>query len=130
MKDLIGLAKEVELREAIASMFNGSKINQTERRSVLHVALRNRSGKPMLADGVDVMPDVNKALAQMRDFSGRVLEVPMERLYWKINYRYRLILELAVQTSDLIWSRRLFAPTGKYYATFCFYVDVRIWLKH
>jgi glucose-6-phosphate isomerase len=74
LQDLVGLAKEVELREAIASMFNGSRINQTERRAVLHVALRNRSGKPILADGVDVMPDVNRALAQMKDFSSRLLQ--------------------------------------------------------
>ncbi|MEJ7645511.1 MAG: glucose-6-phosphate isomerase [Chryseolinea sp.] len=73
LKDLIALAREVELGEAIAAMFNGSRINRTEKRSVLHVALRNRSNTPMHVDGADVMPDVNRALAQMKDFSGRLL---------------------------------------------------------
>ena len=40
-------------------MFNGEKINTTEDRAVLHTALRNRSNKPVMVDGKDVMPDVN-----------------------------------------------------------------------
>ncbi|MEO5977428.1 MAG: glucose-6-phosphate isomerase [Chryseolinea sp.] len=74
VKDLIELANEVELKEAISDMFNGNKINKTEKRSVLHVALRNRSNTPMLSDGTDVMPEVNKVLGQMQDFSKRLLE--------------------------------------------------------
>ena len=50
-------------------MFAGDHINVTENRSVLHVALRNRSGRPMVVDGRDVMPDVTRALAHMRTFS-------------------------------------------------------------
>ncbi len=53
-------------------MFAGEHINVTEDRAVLHVALRNRSGRPMKIDGRDVMPDVNDALEHMRTFSDRV----------------------------------------------------------
>src|ERR1700712_4727715 len=53
-------------------MFNGDKINQTEDRSVLHTALRNFSGKPVLSDGKDVMPDVMRVLAQMKAFCARI----------------------------------------------------------
>jgi glucose-6-phosphate isomerase len=66
---LTGLATECELKDAIEAMFTGHKINQTEKRAVLHVALRNRSNKPMMADSVDVMPEVNKVLDQMKQFS-------------------------------------------------------------
>ena len=53
-------------------MFSGAKINTTEDRAVLHIALRNRSNRPILVDGQDVMPDVNRVLAQMRRFSEAV----------------------------------------------------------
>ncbi len=71
---LVELAEECQLKEAIDAMFQGIRINQTEDRSVLHVALRNRSNQPMLSDGQDVMPQVNKALEQMKDFSDRLLQ--------------------------------------------------------
>lgn len=67
------LASECGLKEAISSMFAGQKINATENRAVLHVALRNRSNKPILVDGDDVMPEVNAVLDQMKDFSGRLI---------------------------------------------------------
>ncbi len=69
---LIELAGECGLPEAIGQMFAGARINETENRAVLHVALRNRANTPMLADGVDVMPEVNAVLSRMRDFSRRV----------------------------------------------------------
>ena len=53
-------------------MFAGEHINVTEDRAVLHVALRNRSGRPMMIDGRDVMPGVNDALEHMRTFSDRI----------------------------------------------------------
>jgi glucose-6-phosphate isomerase len=73
MKELFALANEVELKVAITSMFRGDKINQTENRSVLHTALRNRSNTPVLVDGADVMPDVNKVLQQMKQFTSALL---------------------------------------------------------
>jgi glucose-6-phosphate isomerase len=53
-------------------MFNGEKINTTEDRAVLHIALRNRSNRPIMVDGKDVMPEVNAVLAHMKEFSNAV----------------------------------------------------------
>ncbi len=69
---LLDLAREAKVLEHAASMFNGDKINFTENRSVLHVALRNRSNRPILSERKDVMPGVNKVLAHMREFSDKV----------------------------------------------------------
>ncbi len=69
---LLQLANESRLKDAIEAMFNGEKINQTENRAVLHTALRNFSGKPVVTDGKDVMPDVQKVWAQMKQFAGKV----------------------------------------------------------
>jgi glucose-6-phosphate isomerase len=65
---LMQLAAEAKLKDWIARMFRGEKINNTEQRAVLHVALRNRSNQPILVDGKDVMPEVNAVLAKMRLF--------------------------------------------------------------
>jgi glucose-6-phosphate isomerase len=70
---LIQLARECGVNDAIAAMFSGEQINVTEGRPVLHVALRNRSNTPILVDGKDVMPDVNRVLAQMKDFSEAII---------------------------------------------------------
>ncbi len=69
---LLKLAAECKLDEAIKSMFSGEKINATEDRAVLHVALRNRSNQPVIVDGKDVMPEVNSVLDQMKVFSESV----------------------------------------------------------
>ncbi|HGE5250729.1 TPA: glucose-6-phosphate isomerase [Escherichia coli] len=67
------LAKECDLAGAIKSMFSGEKINRTENRVVLHVALRNRSNTPILVDGKDVMPEVNAVLEKMKTFSEAII---------------------------------------------------------
>ncbi|MGB5445423.1 MAG: glucose-6-phosphate isomerase [Psychromonas sp.] len=69
---LIELADQVDLKGAIKAQFSGEKINVTEGRAVLHSALRNRSNTPVIVDGEDVMPKVNKVLAQMKDFCAKV----------------------------------------------------------
>jgi glucose-6-phosphate isomerase len=69
MSLLLDLAREVGLDTWIERMFTGEKINFTEHRSVLHIALRNRSNTPIIVDGEDVMPAVNKVLDHMRSFS-------------------------------------------------------------
>ncbi len=69
----VELAEACELRSAIDSMFLGHAINQTENRAVLHIALRNRSQAPIHVNGEDVMPEVNRVLAQMKQFSARLL---------------------------------------------------------
>ncbi len=70
---LIDLAKETDLQSAIDAMFNGEKINQTEGRAVLHVALRNRSDRPIEVDGKDVMPEVKAVLEKMKAFSAKII---------------------------------------------------------
>jgi len=69
---LIKLAEETELHDAISAIFNGEKINRTEKRAVLHTALRNRSNKPVLVDGEDVMPKINAVLEQMKNFCEKI----------------------------------------------------------
>src|SRR5690606_39138386 len=69
---LFQLARDMNLEEMRERMFTGEKINFTEGRAVLHTALRNRSNTPVYVDGKDVMPDVNRVLTKMRDFSERV----------------------------------------------------------
>ncbi|CAH3141478.1 unnamed protein product [Porites evermanni] len=69
MKHLMNLAKARGIESARDKMFSGEKINFTEDRAVLHVALRNRSNKPVNVDGKNVMDDVNAVLKQMRNFT-------------------------------------------------------------
>ena len=69
---LLELAQQAGLKQSIAAMFSGQKINNTEERAVLHVALRNRSNTPIYVDGQDVMPEVNRVLGKIRAFSASV----------------------------------------------------------
>ncbi len=68
MQLLLLLAEECNVKAAIEAMFSGDIINETEQRSVLHTALRNFSDKPVYSEGTDVMPEVRKVLAQMKQF--------------------------------------------------------------
>ena len=72
MKLLLKLAREAGVETLRDAMFAGEKINLTEGRAVLHTALRNRSERPVLVDGHDVMPDVREVLARMRTFADKV----------------------------------------------------------
>uniref|UniRef100_A0A3P8X322 Glucose-6-phosphate isomerase n=1 Tax=Cynoglossus semilaevis TaxID=244447 RepID=A0A3P8X322_CYNSE len=72
MSMLVSMAKSRGVEEARENMFSGEKINFTEGRAVLHVALRNRSNKPILVDGKDVMPEVNQVLDKMKGFCQKV----------------------------------------------------------
>ncbi len=69
---LVELARASGVTEAAAAMFAGRRINWTEDRAVLHVALRNRTSSPIAVDGDDVMPDVHRVLEKMRRFSDAV----------------------------------------------------------
>lgn len=69
---LLQLARETQLPQAIAQMFAGETINETENRAVLHTALRNRSGRPVLVNGADVMPAVHAVLARMEQFCAQI----------------------------------------------------------
>lgn len=72
MKLLLALAKARNVAAARADMFSGKAINRTENRAVLHVALRNRANTPIVVNGRDVMPDVNRVLGQMASFADAV----------------------------------------------------------
>ncbi|WP_440905287.1 glucose-6-phosphate isomerase [Catenovulum sp. SX2] len=69
---LLDLAREAQVEEKRDGMFAGARINTSEDRAVLHTALRNKSGKPVLCDGVDVMPEVQATLAKMKAFVNEV----------------------------------------------------------
>ncbi len=70
---LMQLAKECKLEDAIRAMFAGEKINETEGRQVLHTALRNKGGNPLLVDGKDIMPQIQSVLEHMREFTNEIL---------------------------------------------------------
>lgn len=95
---LLELAEQTQLPANIAALFQGDPINETERRSVLHMALRNRSNRPILVGGKDVMPDVNRVLDKMKAFSGKVLSGE-----WKGYQGQRItdIVNIGIGGSDL-----------------------------
>lgn len=98
MRLLHRLAEEVGLKDAIESMFRGEKINRTENRPVLHTALRNRSNTPVMVDGEDVMPGVNRVLDQMKSFSDRLRGGQWTGYTGK---RIRSIVNIGIGGSDL-----------------------------
>jgi glucose-6-phosphate isomerase len=95
---LRGLAEESGLRERIDAMFRGEKINVTEDRAVLHVALRAQKGTSIVVDGEDVVPGVHAVLDRMSEFSGRVRGGA-----WKghTGKRIRNVVNLGIGGSDL-----------------------------
>lgn len=70
---LLQLAEETGVKAGIEAMFSGKAINETEKRSVLHVALRNRSNTPIQVNGENVMPKVNVVLDKMETFAGKLI---------------------------------------------------------
>lgn len=72
LNELLNLAHQCELKNAIEAQFSGEAINKTENRAVLHTALRNRSNNPVLVDGKNVMPDIEAVLQQMKKFVHQV----------------------------------------------------------
>jgi len=95
---LLQLAKEAGLRERIDAMFRGEKINLTEKRAVLHTALRAPEGTSIVVDGEDVVPKVHAVLNKMVDFSERVRSGA-----WKghTGKRIRNIVNIGIGGSDL-----------------------------
>jgi glucose-6-phosphate isomerase len=95
---LCRLAEESGLRERIDAMFRGDKINLTENRAVLHVALRAPRGTSIIVDGKDVVPEVHAVLDAMADFSNRVRSGA-----WKghTGKRIRNVVNIGIGGSDL-----------------------------
>jgi glucose-6-phosphate isomerase len=98
MQLLLQLAEECKLKEGIDAMFNGEKINETEERSVLHVALRNFSKREYLVDGKDVMPDVKSVQEQMRSFCTTIHSGKWKGYTGK---KIRYIVNIGIGGSDL-----------------------------
>ncbi|RPD39682.1 glucose-6-phosphate isomerase [Chitinophaga barathri] len=98
MQHLLALARECKVDEAVKAMFAAEKINATEGRAVLHTALRNESGRPVVLDGKDVMPDVKAVLKQMENFCGRVRSGEWKGFSGK---RIRYIVNIGIGGSDL-----------------------------
>jgi len=95
---LLKLGEECKVKEAIEAMFNGDKINETENRSVLHVALRNFSKEPMYSEGKDVMPQVKKVLRQMKSFCDKIHSGEWRGYSGK---KIRYIVNIGIGGSDL-----------------------------
>jgi glucose-6-phosphate isomerase len=95
---LLKLAGARGLRERIGAMFAGERINTTENRAVLHVALRNRSNRPILVDGQDVMTEVNASLEKMRAF---VEGVHGGRIHGATGKSFTDIVNIGIGGSDL-----------------------------
>ena len=95
---LLQLANECQLPAAINAMYNGDIINETEHRSVLHVALRNFSGNPVYAQGSDVMPLVTKVQDKMKNFCDAVHSGKHRGYTGK---RIRYIVNIGIGGSDL-----------------------------
>src|SRR5437762_982975 len=98
LKLLIELAQESSLQSRIDAMFRGKKINTTEKRAVLHVALRAPKGTSIVVDGEDVVPQVHAVLDRMADFSNRVRSGE-----WKghTGKRIRNVINIGIGGSDL-----------------------------
>src|SRR6266478_7377348 len=98
LKLLFQLAEESDLQARIAAMFRGEKINVTEKRAVLHVALRAPKTTSIVVDGEDVVPKVHAVLDRMADFSERVRSGA-----WKghSGKRIRNVLNIGIGGSDL-----------------------------
>ena len=95
---LLELAADCKLTEAMEAMFTGEKINGTENRAVLHTALRNFSGKPVLTDGTDVMPAIKNVLEQMKSFCAAI-----HNGEWKgyTGKKIKYIVNIGIGGSDL-----------------------------
>ena len=98
MELLKDLALEMGLPRAVESMFSGEKINETEGRAVLHTALRNQSNTPVFFEGEDVMPEVNKALLHMKEFSDQVIDKTWKGYTGKA---IRSVVNIGIGGSDL-----------------------------
>jgi len=98
IKLLLQLANESKLRVKIDAMFSGEKINLTENRSVLHVALRAPKGATILVDGENVVPEVRAVLDKMADFSNRVRSGAWKGYTGK---RIKNVINIGIGGSDL-----------------------------
>jgi glucose-6-phosphate isomerase len=98
MKLLFKLAEEAELSAAIRSQFDGAKINQTEGRAVLHSALRNFSGKEVMFEGEDVMPNVRAELQKIKHYTDAIIS---GKICGSNGQKIRNVVNIGIGGSDL-----------------------------
>jgi glucose-6-phosphate isomerase len=98
LKLLLDLANECKLKDAIEAMFEGDLINESEHRSVLHTALRNFSGKPVYAEGTNVMEDVQRVQQHMRSFTEKIHSGDWKGFTGK---KIKYIVNIGIGGSDL-----------------------------
>jgi glucose-6-phosphate isomerase len=95
---LRGLAEDAKLKDAIEAMFSGEAINHTEGRAVLHTALRNFGSTPVIVDGKDVLPDVQRVLKQMQNTCAKVHSGEWKGYTGK---KIKFIVNIGIGGSDL-----------------------------
>jgi glucose-6-phosphate isomerase len=83
------LSEELKLTERFQAMFRGDKINSTENRSVLHVALRKPESEKLELEGNDVIPDIHKVLKRIHQFSDNVRSKETYKIRWNCSWLHR-----------------------------------------
>ncbi len=111
MQKLFELAKSSDLQSWTDKIFAGEKINWTEKRAVLHSALRNVSGKPVFVDGKDVMPEINAVLEKMKSFTD---DLRSGKWLGKTGKKIKSVVNIGIGGSDL--GPRMVCEALKYYA--------------
>ena len=95
---LLSLARDCKLEDRIRALFAGEPVNNTERRAAMHMALRNTAERPIVIEGHDVMPDVRRELAKMREF---VTGVHEGRITGAKGARFTDVVNIGIGGSDL-----------------------------
>jgi glucose-6-phosphate isomerase len=123
VKLLVQLAEESGVRERAEAMFRGEKINVTEKRAVLHVALRAPEGASIVVDGVNVVPEVHAVLDRMADFCERVRSGAWKGYSGK---RIRNVINIGIGGSDLgpVMAYEALRQYSERYMTFRFVSNV------
>jgi glucose-6-phosphate isomerase len=110
-KFLMDFVKAAQVKEYAQKMFSGEKINWTEKRAVLHTALRNRSNNPVYVDGKDVMPEINAVLSKMEKFSN---DLRSGKWFGATGKKITDIVNIGIGGSDL--GPKMVCEALKYYA--------------
>ncbi len=95
---LIGLAEEMDLKDAIDKYFNGDLINQTEGRAVLHTALRTPAGKSVIVNGSDVVPEVQEVKSHIKEFANAIISGEKKGYSGKA---FKAVVNIGIGGSDL-----------------------------
>jgi len=111
MQMLFSLAQAGDVKNWTKKIFSGEKINWTEKRAVLHSALRNMSGNPVFVDGKDVMPEINEVLNKVKSFTD---DLRNGKWLGKTGKKIQSVVNIGIGGSDL--GPRMVCEALKYYA--------------